>query len=73
MKHRPAEILREYGPFPDADDVAGVTFDGNKIWFASGDRVRSIPIPGISSAPFPFPLMPAPPSTAGICSRSPKR
>jgi hypothetical protein len=28
MKEPTAEILREYGPFPDAEKVNGVTFDG---------------------------------------------
>src|ERR1700677_1823905 len=36
-----AEILREYGPFPGANDVAGVTFDGRHVWFASGDRLNA--------------------------------
>jgi glutamine cyclotransferase len=36
-----AEILREYGPFPGVDDVAGVTFDGRHVWFASGDRLNA--------------------------------
>lgn len=35
-----AEIIREYGPFPGVDDVAGVTFDGRHVWFASGDRLN---------------------------------
>jgi glutamine cyclotransferase len=34
-----AEIVREYGPFPGADRVHGVTYDGRKVWFASGDRL----------------------------------
>ena len=29
MKHAPAEILREYGPFPGVENVAGVSFDGS--------------------------------------------
>lgn len=41
MKHAHAEILREYGPFPGADEVAGVTFDGTHVWFASGDRINA--------------------------------
>src|SRR5437588_546412 len=41
MKRSAAEILREYGPFPDADQVAGVTFDGRHVWFASGDRLNA--------------------------------
>ena len=36
----PVEILREYGPFPGADNVGGVTFDGRHVWFASGDRLN---------------------------------
>jgi glutamine cyclotransferase len=41
MKHAHAEIVREYGPFPGADEVAGVTFDGTHVWFASGDRINA--------------------------------
>src|ERR1700758_770302 len=36
-----AEILREYGPFPGADRVNGVTFDGQNVWFASGDKLNA--------------------------------
>lgn len=42
MKHSTAEIIREYGPFPDVDDVAGVSFDGNQVWFASGERLNAL-------------------------------
>ena len=42
MKHAPAEILREYGPFPDVESIAGVTFDGQRVWFASGDRLNAL-------------------------------
>src|SRR5215475_11708657 len=41
MKRSKAEILREYGPFPGADRVGGVTFDGKRVWFASGDRLNA--------------------------------
>jgi glutamine cyclotransferase len=41
MKRSAAEILREYGPFPGADNVAGLTFDGRHVWFASGDRLSA--------------------------------
>lgn len=41
MKHAHAEIVREYGPFPGIDSVAGVTFDGTHVWFASGDRINA--------------------------------
>jgi glutamine cyclotransferase len=41
MKQSAAEILREYGPFPGVDNVGGVTFDGQHIWFASGDKLNA--------------------------------
>lgn len=41
MKHSAAEILREYGPFPGVDSVAGVSFDGESVWFASGDKLNA--------------------------------
>jgi glutamine cyclotransferase len=37
-----AEILREYGPFPGADTVNGVSYDGHSIWFASGDKLNAL-------------------------------
>jgi glutamine cyclotransferase len=42
MKNTSAEILREYGPFPEIDAVHGVSFDGQRVWFASGDRLNSL-------------------------------
>ncbi|AZO08465.1 MULTISPECIES: PQQ-binding-like beta-propeller repeat protein [unclassified Mesorhizobium] len=42
MKRVAAEILREYGPFPGVAKVAGVTFDGEKVWFASGDKLNAL-------------------------------
>ena len=39
MNRSPAEIVREYGPFPDADHVHGVTYDGQHVWFAAGDKL----------------------------------
>lgn len=42
MKRTTAEILREYGPFPGVETVAGVSFDGNKVWFATGDRLIAL-------------------------------
>ena len=41
MKTSAAEILREYGRFPGADHVHGVTFDGQYVWFASGDKLNA--------------------------------
>jgi hypothetical protein len=29
------------GPFPGADHVHGVTFDGQHVWFASGDKLSA--------------------------------
>jgi streptogramin lyase len=42
MKHATAEIIREYGPFPDVENVAGVSFDGKLIWFATEDRLNAL-------------------------------
>ncbi len=42
MKASAAEILREYGPFPGVDNVHGLTFDGQHVWFASGDRLNAL-------------------------------
>jgi glutamine cyclotransferase len=42
MKRSAAEIVREYGPFPGADRVNGVTYDGEHVWFASGDKLNAI-------------------------------
>ena len=37
-----AEIIREYGPFQGVDRVNGVTYDGQQVWFASGDELNAI-------------------------------
>ncbi len=42
MKRSAAEIVREYGPFPGVEHVAGVTYDGQHVWFASGDRLTAL-------------------------------
>jgi glutamine cyclotransferase len=42
MRHAQAEIIAEYGPFEGVDEVHGVTFDGQHIWFASGDRLNAV-------------------------------
>lgn len=39
---RAAEILREYGPFPGCDQIHGVTFDGRRVWAATGARLLSL-------------------------------
>jgi outer membrane protein assembly factor BamB len=63
MKRSAAEIIREYGPFPDVARVNGVTFDGQYVWLASGERlnafdpasgkpVRSIDVPAQAGTAF---------------------
>ena len=42
MKTTAAEIIREYGPFPDVESVHGVTYDGQHVWFASGDKLNAL-------------------------------
>jgi glutamine cyclotransferase len=42
MKSSTAEIIGEYGPFPDIDGVHGVTYDGRQVWFASGDKLNAL-------------------------------
>ena len=42
MKRSAAQILREYGPFPGVDQVGGVTYDGEQVWFASGDKLNAL-------------------------------
>ena len=38
---QPAEIVREYGPFPGAPHVNGVSFDGRLVWFAGGEKLQA--------------------------------
>ncbi|MEO8387461.1 glutamine cyclotransferase [Polaromonas sp.] len=42
MKKSKAEIVREYGPFPDVEKVNGVTYDGQHVWFASGQKLNAL-------------------------------
>ena len=41
MKQSAAKIIREYGPFPGAEHVHGVTFDGRYVWVATGDKLNA--------------------------------
>jgi glutamine cyclotransferase len=41
MNRANADIVREYGPFPGTDQVGGVTYDGENVWFAAGDKLKS--------------------------------
>ncbi len=63
MNRSTAQIVREYGPFPGADHVHGVTYDGQRVWFAAGDKLiafdpasakalRSIEVPAHAGTAF---------------------
>lgn len=41
MRESTAEIIQEYGPFPGAEHVHGVTYDGQNVWFAAGDTLNA--------------------------------
>ena len=42
MSRRDVEVEREYGPFAENGRVHGVTFDGEQVWFASGDKLQAL-------------------------------
>jgi len=47
MRRAKAEIVREYGPFPNVDRVGGVTYDGQHVWFAAGESLNALdPVSG---------------------------
>lgn len=41
MKKSAARVVREYGPYPDAN-VGGVSYDGRNIWAAVGNKLSAI-------------------------------
>jgi glutamine cyclotransferase len=41
VETEPAEIVREYGPYPGVDHVHGVSFDGKLVWCATGKVLRA--------------------------------
>jgi len=42
-----ADIVREYGPFEGVEGVHGVTYDGENVWFCSGDKLNVVdPVSG---------------------------
>jgi len=41
MSRSAAEIIREYGPFAGVVHVQGVTYDGQNVWFAAGDKLNA--------------------------------
>jgi glutamine cyclotransferase len=38
----PAEIVREYGPFDGAENIHGITHDGQRVWAATGAKLLAI-------------------------------
>ncbi|MFM0005520.1 glutamine cyclotransferase [Paraburkholderia dipogonis] len=42
MKRSAAEIINEYGPFAGIERVHGVTYDGQHVWFATGDALNAL-------------------------------
>jgi glutamine cyclotransferase len=42
MRRSPAHIVREYGPFPGIDHIHGVSYDGERVWFATGDKLNAL-------------------------------
>ena len=42
MKRSAAEIIREYGPFPDIDGVHGVSYESLHVWFATDRRLNAL-------------------------------
>ncbi len=42
MKRSNAEIIQEYGPLPGIAAVGGVTFDGQNVWLAAGDKLCAL-------------------------------
>src|ERR1700679_2495423 len=41
MHESAARIVREYAPFPGSEKVNGVTYDGENVWFAAGDKLNA--------------------------------
>jgi glutamine cyclotransferase len=42
MKRTAANIVREYGPFPDVTNIHGVSYDGTNVWIATGDTLNAV-------------------------------
>ncbi|WP_233233470.1 glutaminyl-peptide cyclotransferase [Bordetella sp. LUAb4] len=42
MKRSNAEVVREYGPLPGVSTVHGLTYDGQHVWFASGEHLQAL-------------------------------
>jgi glutamine cyclotransferase len=42
MKTSKAEIVHEYGPFEGIDSIGGITYDGEHVWLACGDKLQAL-------------------------------
>jgi glutamine cyclotransferase len=42
MKKSKAEIIGEHGPFAGVERVNGVSYDGESVWLASGDKLNAL-------------------------------
>jgi glutamine cyclotransferase len=42
MKRSASEIVREDGPFPGIEQIHGVSYDGERVWIASGDKLNAM-------------------------------
>ena len=42
MNRTKAQVVREYGPFPDVQNIGGVTHDGKQVWFACGGKLNAL-------------------------------
>jgi glutamine cyclotransferase len=42
MRRAKAKIVREYGPFPGVEQVHGVSYDGQHVWFAVGGALKAL-------------------------------
>ena len=41
-KHKQAEVVKEFGPFPGNGRVHGVTYDGESVWWASDKGLNAM-------------------------------
>lgn len=47
MKRSKANIVCEFGSFPDVERVNGVTYDGRQVWIATGEKLVAVdPVSG---------------------------
>ena len=42
MKRAEAEVIREYESLPGVERVGGVTYDGEQVWLAAGDKLAAL-------------------------------